>query len=258
MMFFSKYSASGNDFIITHTFRFCENSYSELARQICHRQEGIGADGLIVLKPHLKYDFEWEFYNSDGSVAEMCGNGSRAASMYARDLGLAGEKQRFLSKVGVIGVSIEGNWAESVLSKSEILQKGISEFGVNWWLLDTGVTHLVCENERIDFLAKEDLRFLRHKYNANVNIASLQGGRVVARTFERGVEDETLACGTGMAAMFYYLFLQGKVSNSCLFNPASGEDLYLREEEGRLYLKGEVRKICDFIKCYDWKSFGDL
>ena len=247
-MFFSKYSASGNDFILMHTFRFKENSYGELAKRICHRQEGIGADGLIILKPHLEYDFEWEFYNADGSVAEMCGNGRRGAAMYARDLGLAGEQQKFLSKAGEIRVSIEGNWAESALSKADILQKEISEFGVKWWLLNTGVPHLVCENANLAFLNKEDLRFLRHKYNANVNIASLQENKVLARTFERGVEDETLACGTGMAAMFYYLLLLGKVSNPCLFNPASKENLYLRENKGVLYLKGEVRKICDFVK----------
>ena len=246
-MFFSKYSASGNDFILMHTFRYNEDSDSNLAKQICHRQEGIGSDGLIVLKPHREYDFEWEFYNADGSVAEMCGNGSRAAGMYARDLGLAGNSQKFLSKAGVIGVEIEGDWAESALSKAEVLKQDICEFGKNWWLINTGVPHLVCEDLEIMGLNKEDLRFLRHKYNANINIASCREDRVLARTFERGVEDETLACGTGMAAMFYYLLLANKVKNPCLFNPASKEDLYLREENGKLYLKGKVRKICDFI-----------
>ena len=105
--------------------------------------------------------------------------------------------------------------------------------------------HLVCEKK--SELGKEDLRFLRHKYNANINVAEILQDRILARTFERGVEDETLACGTGMAAMFYCLFHQGKIPNPCLFNPASQEDLYLKEKEGRLYLKGKVHKICDFV-----------
>ena len=243
-MFFSKYSASGNDFLLTHTFKYQANSYRDIAKIICHRQKGIGADGLIVLKPHNIYDIEWEFYNADGSQPNMCGNGTRATAMYARDFGLAAQKQKILTKAGVINVELQENMVESELTQAVILQKDIIEFNIKWWLIDTGVPHLVCENAN---LSKEDLKSLRHKYNANVNIAKLEEGRVIARTFERGVEDETLACGTGMAALFYYLFKQGKVSNSTLFNPASGENLYLKEEKGKIFLKGRVKKICDFI-----------
>ncbi|MCI5968566.1 diaminopimelate epimerase [Helicobacter sp.] len=253
-MFFSKYSASGNDFIITHTFGFQENFWGELAKKICHRQEGVGADGLIVLKPHSAYDFEWEFYNADGSAPKMCGNGSRAAALYARDFRLASSVQKFLTGAGVIDAEIfdEENFkkleskilVESALTKAKVLQKNIQEYGVSWWLIDTGVPHLVCENAHLN---KEELRALRHKYNANVNIATLEQDCVRARTFERGVEDETLACGTGMAAMFYYLKEASKVPNPCCFKPASNEELFLREEKGRIFLKGSVRKICDFV-----------
>ncbi|TLD82709.1 diaminopimelate epimerase [Helicobacter sp. MIT 11-5569] len=244
-MFFSKYSASGNDFIITHTFGKQNQAFDKLAQRICNRHQGIGADGLIILKPHLEYDFEWEFYNCDGSVPKMCGNGSRAAAMYAYHLGIAGKKQKFLTLAGVIDIIIDGDEVESALSGVEVIKEGILEFGNTWSLIDTGVPHLVCEKGKE--LSKEDLRSLRHKYNANVNIATIAQNRVIARTFERGVEDETLACGTGMAAMFYYLFHQDKIPNPCLFNPASGEDLYLREENQRLYFKGKVHKICDFV-----------
>lgn len=248
-MFFSKYSASGNDFILTHTFGFQKDFWSELAKKICHRQEGIGADGLIILKPHTNYHFEWEFYNADGSTANMCGNGSRAAALYARDLRLAPNKQEFLTGAGVINaevfVAVESEiFVESALTQAKILQENIQEYGVNWWLIDTGVPHLVCENANLN---KEELRALRHKYNANVNIATLVEDCVRVRTFERGVEDETLACGTGMAAVFYYLRMLHKISNSCCFRPASNEELFLREEKGRIFLKGGVRKIFDFI-----------
>ena len=83
----------------------------------------------------------------------------------------------------MIGVEIEGDWAESALSKAEVLKQDICEFGKNWWLINTGVPHLVCEDLEIMGLNKEDLRFLRHKYNANINIASCREDRVLARTF---------------------------------------------------------------------------
>lgn len=244
-MFFSKYSASGNDFILTHTFGTQKRAFDKLAQKICNRHQGVGADGLIILKPHLEYDFEWEFYNCDGSIAQMCGNGSRAAAMYAYHQGIAGERQSFLTLAGVINVTIENNKAESALSGVKVLQENICELDNTWALIDTGVPHLVCEKKN-NALSKEDLRSLRHKYNANVNVAEVLQDRVIARTFERGVEDETLACGTGMAAMFYYLFSQAKIPNPCLFNPASGEEVFVRESEGKLLLKGEVHKICDF------------
>jgi len=77
----AKYSANGNDFVIFHSD--VKEDRSELAKEICHRQDGVGADGLIVILPHSQYDFEWQFYNSDGSHADMCGNGSRACAHYA-------------------------------------------------------------------------------------------------------------------------------------------------------------------------------
>ena len=82
----AKYSANGNDFVVFHTF--VDVDRSDLAKRLCHRQEGVGADGLIVLLPHDTYDFVWQFYNADGSEAAMCGNGSRAAAHYAFSHGL--------------------------------------------------------------------------------------------------------------------------------------------------------------------------
>ena len=89
----AKYNANGNDFIIFHTF--IEADRSALAQQLCHRQSGIGADGLIVLLPHAEYDFKWQFYNSDGSPASMCGNGTRACAHYAFTNHLAEASMRF-------------------------------------------------------------------------------------------------------------------------------------------------------------------
>ena len=100
----SKYSANGNDFVIFHALE--KKDRTELAIELCNRQNGIGADGLIVLIPNTENDFEWEFYNSDGSLADMCGNGSRAAAHYAYINELASKKMSFLTGAGVINASI--------------------------------------------------------------------------------------------------------------------------------------------------------
>ena len=104
-MFISKYSASGNDFVILHSFK--KEDRSELAKKLCDRKNGIGADGLIVLVPHKNLDFEWEFYNADGSYAAMCGNGSRATAHYAYNYGLANKEMKFLTGAGIISCKVE-------------------------------------------------------------------------------------------------------------------------------------------------------
>ncbi len=237
----AKYSASGNDFVIFHSFT--ERDRGDLARRLCDRHEGIGADGLIVLLPHGEYDFMWQFYNADGSEAEMCGNGSRAAAHYAYHNGLAPAAMRFLTKAGLIGATVEGDIVESQLTPYEIVRDDIVEDGERWWLIDTGVPHLVSIRESIEDFDIEAARILRQKYNANVNIAKLEGDTISVRTYERGVEDETLACGTGMAACFVRLYTEGKVGDSAQLRPKSGEELSIRIENDRLYFKGKVKKV---------------
>lgn len=119
----SKYSANGNDFVLFHTF--VKKDRSELAKELCHRQNGIGADGLIVLLPHAKYDFEWQFYNSDGSEAEMCGNGSRACAHYAYINELTDNKMSFLTQAGVISAEVDDSMVLSELTPPSVLEKDI-------------------------------------------------------------------------------------------------------------------------------------
>ena len=107
-----KYSASGNDFVIFHSF--IKEDFSAFAKRLCHRQEGVGADGLIVLVPHDTLDFEWCFYNADGSSAEMCGNGTRACAHYALDNGLASNEMRFLTLAGEIACKVDGNRVDAL------------------------------------------------------------------------------------------------------------------------------------------------
>jgi len=240
----SKYSANGNDFVIFHALE--KKDRTELAIELCNRQNGIGADGLIVLIPNTENDFEWEFYNSDGSLADMCGNGSRAAAHYAYINELASKKMSFLTGAGVINASIvKGHGKKKAMVKSEltppeILDKEIIFDDKSWWLIDTGVPHLVHFANDISIFDLEEARELREKYNANVNIASIEDGNIRVRTYERGVEDETLACGTGMAACFYRAYSEEKVSKKIEVYPVSGETLYLGHNGETITFKGEV------------------
>ena len=241
-MTISKYSANGNDFVIFHTF--IKKDRSELAKKLCHRQNGIGADGLIVLLAHDKVDFEWQFYNSDGSEANMCGNGSRACAHYAFVNELAPKSMKFLTGAGIIGADVEENMVLSELTPPKILDKEIVENDKLWWKIDTGVPHLVHITENIEEFDINEARELRHKYNANVNIVSvLADGNLRVRTYERGVESETLACGTGMAACFYRAFQEGLVRNNIEVYPTSGEVLYLGVNEKTITFRGEVKKV---------------
>lgn len=241
----SKYSASGNDFVIFHTL--IKKDRSSLAKELCNRQEGIGSDGLIVILPHSEYDFEWQFYNSDGSEAEMCGNGSRACAHYAFINELAPRRMKFLTGAGVIEAEVNDEMVLSELTPPKILDKTIIENGKSWWKLDTGVPHLVHVTDNIKEFDIAEARELRHKYNANVNIVSVEGKNLRVRTYERGVENETLACGTGMAACFYMAYKEGLVGNNIEVYPASGETLYLGMNERTITFKGRVKKVFDAI-----------
>jgi diaminopimelate epimerase len=238
-MICAKYSANGNDFVIFHSDEKLDRS--ELAKTLCHRQDGIGADGLIVIVPHEEYDFEWQFYNSDGSHADMCGNGSRACAHYAYNNSLASKDMKFLTGAGVIRAQVDGDMVLSELTPPKILDKNIEFHGKSWWLIDTGVPHLVSFSDNIKEFDIDEARELRYRYNANLNIAFVDGKNLRVRTYERGVEDETLACGTGMAASFYRAYQENKVSNNIEVYPKSGDTLYLGMNEKTITFKGRVK-----------------
>ncbi|MGX2983798.1 diaminopimelate epimerase [Helicobacter sp. 23-1045] len=299
-MFLTKYSASGNDFLITTAFRGANRA--NLARQLCDRHNGVGADGFVVLLPHAKFSYCWEFYNADGSKADMCGNASRCVAHYAVAHKIAPKNHSFLSGAGAIKVRVARNIVEVNLGKVRILKENIvefmpnylknnnsnssivseksglrscerenrtngsltkrttslpdlspqDEFGLNFALLDSGVPHLVAF---VDSFAKENiaknlafLKTLRDKYNANVNIATITGKNTIELlTFERGVENITLACGTGMCAVYFLAKSQNLISDIATLIPPSGDKIALRLENDEVCFKGKVTKIADLI-----------
>ncbi len=179
--------------------------------------------------------------NSDGSHADMCGNGSRACAHYAYMNGLAKKEMRFLTGAGVINAVVDAEMVLSELTPPTVLYKTIESNNVSWWKIDTGVPHLVSFTQNIEEFDIEEARALRYEHQANVNIAFVDGENLRVRTYERGVEDETLACGTGMAACFYRALQENLVSDSIEVYPRSGETLYLGMNERTITFKGKVK-----------------
>jgi diaminopimelate epimerase len=237
----TKYSANGNDFVMFVAQERADRS--ALAKKLCHRQNGVGADGLVVLLPHPQYDFEWEFYNADGSHADMCGNASRAVAHFAHEKGISKEgTAEFLTGAGVIKATINGLYVVSDMTNPKIIRDDIQEDGENWWLIDSGVPHLVAVRDGVEKFDIEQARRLRQKYNANVNICKIEDDTMYVRTYERGVEDETLACGTGMVACFVRSYKEGSVPSMVKAYPKSGDELYISIEDGVYRFGGKVTK----------------
>ncbi len=240
-MLVTKYNANGNDFVIFHDNE--KKARHELARLLCDRHAGVGADGMVVLVPHPDYDFEWEFYNSDGSEATMCGNATRAVAHYAVEKGISVDNRaEFLTGAGVITAEVNGLYVVTDMLEPNILERGIEEEGHTWWLIDTGVPHLVAEVEELEEFDLEMARRLREKYDANVNIYTVADDELRLRTYERGVEDETLACGTGITACYVRAREEGKARELCVVFPRSGDELYMEFKEGRYRFGGKVEK----------------
>lgn len=242
-MYLQKFCASGNDFLITHVFR--KKDFSKLAKQVCDRHYGFGADGLIVLVPNKNVDFEWLFYNSDGSKANMCGNGARATALYASKNNLAGKNMSFLTGAGVIKAEVFAkNIVKTELTKLKVIKEKIVEHGKEWFLVDTGVPHLCALVDDINEFDLTISRQMRQKYNANVNIFCVKNGEIFVRTYERGVEDETLACGTGMCACGYFAKKIGAVKGEkIVVYPKSKEQIEVLVSGDVIHLQGAVIEV---------------
>lgn len=240
-MFVTKYSGNGNDFVILIAQK--SEDRSQLARELCHRQSGVGADGLVVVLPHTSYDFEWDFYNSDGSTAKMCGNASRCVAHFAHEKGICKDNRaEFLTGAGVITATINGMYVVSDMVNPTLSNVSIEEYGQRWWLIDSGVPHLVAIQDNVDIFDIAQARALRQKYDCNVNICCIDEDTMFVRTYERGVEAETLACGTGMVACFIRAYEERLVSSEVEVHPRSGDELRVSYEEEKYRFGGQVTK----------------
>ncbi len=202
---FYKYQGAGNDFIlIDHRISPLKNIDNALVAQLCHRRFGIGADGLMFLTNKEGYDFEMIYYNSDGNVGTMCGNGGRCIVAFAKHLGIIDSETNFLAVDGphYAKITAEGNWVELQIIDVDIVNRDGDDFVIN-----TGSPHYIKEVKDLAaldvFAAGSAIRNNEtYKQNGiNVNFVENKGDHFFVRTFERGVEDETYACGTGVTAV---------------------------------------------------------
>ena len=213
---FYKYHGTGNDFILIDNRGNSFVHSTELIAQLCHRRFGIGADGLITLNNVPGFDFGMRYFNADGHESTMCGNGGRCAVSFADYLSLAPKKSRFLATDGEHTGSIlshDENTYQVLLSMSDV--NGYRKFGEDF-ILDTGSPHLVRFTKEVDKtgVVKEGraVRYLAdfQPEGINVNFVEEREGHIFVRTYERGVEDETLSCGTGVtASSLAYAALRG-------------------------------------------------
>jgi len=210
---FTKMNGAGNDFVLADNRARKIKLSTEQIVHLCHRQRGVGADGLMLLIPCAsgKADWAWEFYNSDGSAADMCGNGARCFARYIQKLTGSNRDLTFETGAGVIGASFQGERVTVTLTKPKDLRLdekvALSNGTQTIHSLNTGVPHAVlfvpdADQAMVQQLGRE---IRRHAHFApkgtNVNFVQHLGpGSIRVRTYERGVEGETLACGTGLTA----------------------------------------------------------
>ncbi|MCE3038972.1 diaminopimelate epimerase [Helicobacter anatolicus] len=251
-MILEKYSGSGNDFLITHMCHY--QNPNEIAKKLCDRHLGIGADGFIILRPHQKYAYEWLFFNSDGSSALMCGNASRCVGLYAFKHQLAASTHTFWAGKRAINIEVkDNNIVKTYLGKPSVIQTHYlqTSFNTTAYSVDTGVPHLVIFVPSQTMLPKfktQELKELREKFDSNINIVYIKDLQTLfVATYERGVEDITLACGTGMAASSVVHQLIHKAPKQLTCIPPSQEILNFTLQDDGITFEGKVRYIATCI-----------
>lgn len=199
---FFKYHGTGNDFLIIDNRSGTVALSSQEIAWLCDRHFGVGGDGLMLLERHPDYDFRMVYYNADGGQSTMCGNGGRCMVAFARRLGIIGNRARFVAIDGPHEAALHDDGMVSLHMKDV---PGIRKEGADF-LLDTGSPHYVRWVKGVDALdVKGQGRAIRTlpgfmPEGINVNFVERVEGAIRVRTYERGVEDETLSCGTGVTA----------------------------------------------------------
>lgn len=209
---FEKYQGTGNDFLMVDDWDQTFPTDKSLIEALCTRKMGIGADGLILLQPEEETDFRMTYFNADGKMSSMCGNGGRCIADFAYQKGYASAQQNFKAIDGYHQAAIKANTVALTMQPVNDIRKN-AEF----YHLDTGSPHLVYfleDTQNLD--VKNKGRHVRNndqfrEQGINVNFVSIEDANAIrVRTYERGVEDETLSCGTGVvaSAIAYHLFAE--------------------------------------------------
>lgn len=243
---FWKVSAAGNDFVmIDNRTGQIQEAFGEMSRKLSDRHNGIGADGVIFICELPGYDFEMRYFNADGSGPAMCGNGARSALFFVNGIADAPKADYFfrapdgnhtgkIAKDGKISLTIKepGDW--------QLIRIGTRDA----YLMDTGVPHLVIPAETVSKInLLKTAPDLRRKFNVNVDyIARINENIWQIRTYERGVENETLACGTGATAAAEIIHKIFQIAYPIRIQALGGE-LQISRHRNQLWLSGPTRKV---------------
>jgi diaminopimelate epimerase len=259
---FTKCVASGNDFIVVDDTGpdapDRRRDYSRIARDICRRRVSVGADGILVIEDSDKADFRMRVINPDGSEVDMCGNGARCCCYYASMTG-RGEKMKFETGAGLLEAEVSGAMVRLRMSDPFNIKTGINiGIGKNMMIvhyINTGVPHVVhlvddlsgYDVKKVGRAIREHSMFRPEGTNVDF-IGEIHEGTAAIRTYERGVEDETLACGTGNVAGAVVLGLLGKAESPVEMKTMGGDTLkvYFKRSGNRIsdvFLEGPAEKV---------------
>jgi diaminopimelate epimerase len=261
MIEFFKMSGSGNDFLLIDNRhgKLAVGNVVEFVKSVCERKVSVGADGLIIIEPSDRVDFRWRFFNADGSEAKMCGNGGRCAARFAYLMGIAGERMSFETGAGIIDAEVRGEVVKlrltdpcDLVMNDQIQVKNQTLFVHS---INTGVphaVHFVRDPDGFDvFNTGRAIRYHEHYQPAGTNanfVMVIDSHTLRVRTYERGVEDETLACGTGSVASALIAARKGLVESPVDVRVQGGELLRIYFEmtaDGfvKVYLEGKAKMV---------------
>lgn len=247
---FFKYQGTGNDFVMidNRSHHFDKNN-TQLVAKMCDRKFGVGADGLILLEDHPTVDFTMVYYNADGNISTMCGNGGRCIAQFAKQLEIIDSKTTFEAIDGMHEATIEAGIVS--LKMNDVAQVKVSD---DHSFLNTGSPHHVeLVSNLLEYDVKSKGEVLRYNTygteGANINFVEAEKEDLFfVRTYERGVEDETLSCGTGVTAVAIALHETGMVPSNQVTLKTLGGVLKVRftKEEGvykNVYLEGPATHV---------------
>ena len=258
---FYKMSGSGNDFIIidNRSNIVDESDLSNFIVNVCRRKMSVGADGVILVENTDNADFKWRFFNADGSVAEMCGNGARCVARFAYLNNIAGSNMSFETLAGLVNAEVIEERVKVKMTDPFDLETDVAiEFKnglTSIYSINTGVPHVVMVKNSIDDIdivkIGREIRYHDRFSPAGTNVnfvCHIKDNTIAIRTYERGVEDETLACGTGAAASAIVMAHKMKLDSPLSVLTRSGEylNIFFKEKEGQyydIYLEGDARII---------------
>jgi diaminopimelate epimerase len=238
---FYKFQANGNDFILIDDRESSFPVSRENIARLCHRRFGIGADGLMLLGSSDDYDFVMQYFNSDGSLGEMCGNGGRSMAALAYMKGIVGKEMRFVAGDGVHEARVKGEDAARRIFDVSLKMLDVQRVQLlnDGLFLNTGVPHFVqfvSDIEAVDVkksgrALRNDVRFTPE--GTNVDFVEIQKNRLFVRTYERGVEDETLSCGTGVTASAIAFFLKTGLKIPDIHTHGGNFQVHFQETDSR-------------------------